>query len=436
VRVRQAVSRFTALLLALLLCAPQPGVAYSVLSHEQVVDLAWEKHVVPALLARYPGLTPAQLTEAHGYVYGGAIIQDIGYYPFGNHLLSDMLHYVRSGDFVSNLLKEATSADEYAFALGALAHYDSDSFGHPAINRATAAEYPRLRDRYGPVVTYDDSPLEHLRTEFGFDVLEVSQRHYAPQDYHNFIGFQVSKPVFERAFRDTYGLDLDQVLKHEDLAIGSYRRTISTLFPKMTAVAMADYQKQLKQSDPHATPKQFRYRLSRAEYEQNWGTKYQRPSAGERVLAFFLRLLPKVGPLKDLQLKMPPPRVQKQFLAGMDTVVDHFEADLDLLRKETGPVPTLTLPNRNLDTGAPSAANTYPLADKTYVRYLALLTASPNKPVPQDVRANVLRYFGGGAPPDLKHRWRTRVRRELVLLKALPEAPPASAHPAASAARS
>ena len=127
----------------------------------------------------------------------------MGYYPFGSKFFSDLVHYVRSGDFVLALLKDAqTSADinDYAFALGALAHYAADNLGHPvAINRTVPLVYPKLRAKFGPEVTYEDNPAAHLKTEFGFDVIEVARGQYANEAYHDFIGFQVAKPLLERA---------------------------------------------------------------------------------------------------------------------------------------------------------------------------------------------------------------------------------------------
>jgi hypothetical protein len=374
-RNRSARSRaLLALALVLLLAVPpQPAHAYSVLSHEQVVDLAWKSHIVPLLRRRYPGITPDQIKEAHAYAYGGAIIQDLGYYPFGNKLFSDMTHYVRTGDFVSNLIREAQNPDEYAFALGALAHYTSDTLGHPAVNHATASEYPRLRRRYGPVVVYDQDPEAHLQTEFGFDVLEVVQQRYAPEAFHDFIGFQVAKPVLERGFQDTYGLPLNLVLTKEDLAIGTYRKTISTLLPRMTEVAVADFGKQMQQAEPTFVPKKLIYRMSQADYQKRFGNNYQRPGFFTRVFAFFLKLVPKVGPLKDLALRVPSADAQKIFLSGMDTVVDHYEQSINTLSTEAAGHPSLHLPAVNLDTGKPTSPGSYPLADQTYARYLALL---------------------------------------------------------------
>jgi Zinc dependent phospholipase C len=363
-----------ALALVLLLAVPpQSAHAYSVLSHEQVVDLAWKSHIVPLLRRRYPGTTPDQIREAHAYAYGGAIIQDIGYYPFGNKLMSDLLHYVRSGIFVENLVREAQNPDEYAFALGALAHYTADSYGHPAVNRATASEYPRLRRRYGPVVLYDQDPEAHLQTEFGFDVLEVVQQRYAPEAFHDFIGFQVAKPVLERAFQDTYGLPLNLVLTNEDLAIGTYRKTVSTLLPRMTQVAVADFGKQMQLAEPTFVPRKLIYRMSQADYQKRFGDSYQRPDFFTRVFAFFLKLVPKVGTLKDLALRVPGADAQKTFLSGMDIVVDHYQQSINTLSTELADHPSLQLPAVNLDTGEPTSPGSYPLADQTYARYLALL---------------------------------------------------------------
>ena len=114
------------------------GSAYSVLTHEQVVDLLWKNQIQPLLLKRFPSATEDDLAKAHAYAYGGSLIQDMGYYPFGSKFFSDLVHYVRSGDFVQALLRDSYDVNEYAFALGALSHYAADNSGHPAINQVVA----------------------------------------------------------------------------------------------------------------------------------------------------------------------------------------------------------------------------------------------------------------------------------------------------------
>src|SRR5580693_1762675 len=234
---RRVCLRATGFVLVVLLCSSVSS-GYSVLTHEEIVDLLWTDEIRPLLLQRFPGLTEDQLKEAHGYAYGGAVIQDLGYYPFGNVEFSNLVHYVRSGDFVRELLLQSQDANEYAFALGALAHYASDIAGHPAVNAAVAIQYPKLRAKYGNSVKYAEDHTAHLKTEFGFDMVQVAKNRYASQQYHDFIGFQVSKPLLERTFPIVYGVELKDALAHEDMAIGSYRFAVSRMIPEMTRVAL------------------------------------------------------------------------------------------------------------------------------------------------------------------------------------------------------
>ena len=254
--------------------------AYSVLTLEEIVDLLWTDEIQPLLLRRYPGLSEDQIKRAHAYAYGGAVIQDLGYYPFGNREFSDLVHYVRSGDFVRELLLESQDVDEYAFALGALSHYASDIAGHPAVNRSVAIQYPKLRARFGQSVRYAQDKTAHLKTEFGFDTLQVAKNRYASQQYHDFIGFQVSKSLLERAFPVVYGLELKDVLTHEDMAVGSYRFAVNELIPQMTRVALQTHKKELMRETPNFAKKKFLYRLSRSDYERQWGKDYVKPGLG------------------------------------------------------------------------------------------------------------------------------------------------------------
>src|SRR5271169_6583307 len=249
--------RIVTLLLVMVMCASD-SLAYSVLTHEEIVDLVWSDEIRPLLLKRYPGLSEDQIKQAHAYAYGGAVIQDLGYYPFGSKDFSNLVHYVRTGDFVRELLLESQDANEYAFALGALAHYASDITGHgTAVNQAVAIEYPKLRARYGKTVTYAEDKTAHLKTEFGFDMLQVAKNRYASQQYHDFIGFKVSKPLLERVFPVVYGLELKDVLAHEDLTIGSYRFSVSRLIPEMTQVALQTHKKDMMRERPDFAKKEF-----------------------------------------------------------------------------------------------------------------------------------------------------------------------------------
>jgi len=250
---------------------------YSVLTHEEIVDLLWTAEIQPLLLKRYPGLSEDRLKDAHAFAYGGAVIQDLGYYPFGNKEFSNLVHYVRTGDFVRELLHESQDVNEYAFALGALSHYAADISGHPTVNLAVAIEYPKLRAKFGKSVRYADNKTAHLKTEFGFDTVQVAKNRYASQQYHDFIGFQVSKPLLERVFPVVYGVELKDVLAHEDLAVGSYRFAVSRLIPQMTEVALQTHKKDLMRETPDFAKEKFVYRLSRSDYERDWGKDYVKP---------------------------------------------------------------------------------------------------------------------------------------------------------------
>src|SRR5439155_15448886 len=201
----------------------------------------------------------------------GSVIQDLGYYPFGNQFFSNLAHYVRSGDFVEALIRDAHDLNEYAFAIGALGHYTADNTGHPeAVNRAVPPMFPKLKNRYGPRVTYQDSPASHVRTEFSFDIVQVAGGRYRSRAYRDFIGFEVAKPVLERAFLDTYGLKIDDVFDNEDLAIASYRHAIADVIPQITRAAWRDKREEIAKRLPGVDRNAFVYSLSRQEYEREF----------------------------------------------------------------------------------------------------------------------------------------------------------------------
>jgi len=419
--------RFVAIAAMLLLLGPADVHAYSVLAHEAIIDSAWIVKIRPMLLARFPNATKDDLRRAHAFAYGGAIIQDLGYYPQGNHFFSDLTHYVRSADFIRALLRDAQDLDEYAFALGALAHFPADDQGHRlGVNRAVPLLYPHLRKKVGDVATYEDGPSEHLKTEFGFDVVEVATGRYAPDQYHDFIGFEVATPLLERAFEDTYSLPLKSVFPNLDEAIGSYRYSVSTTIPKATKIAWALKQKDIQRDLPGMTRQKFLYNLSRASYEKNWGTKYQRPGLGSRILAFLFRLIPKIGPLKALAFHTPTPQTETMFEASFNAALDDYKRLLD--EQQAG---HLQLSNINFDTGGPAAPGIYFMADNAYAQLLDDLAKDQFKQLSPELRANILAYYGDlSAPFATKKKakdWQ-RITKELEELKSVtPQQPPAPA---------
>jgi hypothetical protein len=379
---------------------PVPSPAYSVLTHEAIIDSSWAQVLRPLLLKRFPHATDDQLREAHAYAYGGAIIQDMGYYPFGSKFFSDLVHYTRSGDFVVALLKDAQESsdiDDYAFALGALAHYAADNLGHPvAVNRTVPLVYPKLEAKFGPEITYEDNPAAHLKTEFGFDVIEVARGQYANDAYHEFIGFKVAKPLLESAFEQTYCVPLKSLFSNLDLALGTYRFSVSQAIPEMTKAAWAAKKKDIQKLQAGMTRRRYVYRISMAAYQKDWDDKYERPGPGARFLAFLFRLVPKVGPFRAFAFKVPPPAAEKMFLASLDDTMKRYRELLANASENR-----LELPNENFDTGRPTRLGDYHLADETYAKLLERFDGHTGD-VSDSMRANILRFYGasGNAASD------------------------------------
>src|SRR5579862_9763924 len=413
--------RAVTLLLVVLICGGSSS-AYSVLTHEEIVDLLWTDEIQPLLLQRYPGLSEDQIREAHAYAYGGAVIQDLGYYPFGSREFSNLVHYVRSGDFVHELLIQSQDVNEYAFALGALAHYASDIAGHPAVNQAVAIEYPKLRAKFGKSVRYAQDKTAHLKTEFGFDTLQVAKNRYSSQQYHDFIGFQVSKSLLERAFPVVYGVQLKDVLPREDLAVGSYRFAVSRLIPQMTQVALQTHKKELMRETPNFARKKFLYRLSRSDYETQWGKDYMKPGVGTRILSTLLRYMPKIGPFKKLAFNSPTAQTEDLYIKSINTTVDQYRAFLEEVR--TG---TLVLPNCDLDSGNRTKAAEYSLTDNTYAKLLAQLSERKFDRTSPELRDNILQFYSDLSLPIETKKGQVRWQGVLTALDQLKSVAPAIA---------
>lgn len=372
----------------LVLFSAQTVSSYSVLTHEAIIDSTWDNAMKPLLLKRFPASTEDQLTQAHAYAYGGSIIQDLGYYPFGSKFYSDLTHYVRSGDFIQNMIRGSENLDEYAFALGALAHYAADNNGHRiATNISVPLLYPKLRLKFGNSITYADDPFSHTKTEFGFDVFQAAKSRYAPDAYKGFIGFQVAKPVLQRAFQETYGMRIEQVFLSIDLAIGSYRRAVGTILPALTKVAWQIKRQEIRKEAPGITRKKFLYNLSRSSYEKNWGATYQRPGVRSRILAAFFHIVPRAGPFKALAFKRLTPEIEKLYMAGFNASIDRYR---ELLADVGGG--RLNLPNDNFDVGEATRASKYTLTDVAYATLLHKLEGH-YVDLPQDLRSDILAFY-------------------------------------------
>jgi hypothetical protein len=406
--------------LTLIFACPDTTEAYSVMSHQAIIDVVWESSMKPAIRKRFPNASEDDINRGQAYAYGGAIIQDLGYYPGGNPFFSDLTHYVRSGDFVLALLRDAQDVYEYSFALGSLAHYAADNNGHrEGTNRAVPLLYPKLKKKYGDFVAYEDDKLAHIKTEFGFDVLEVAKERYAPESYHDFIGFEVSPRVLDQAFQETYGLDLKKVLNKQDRVFGSYRHAVSNLLPRATRVAWHLKRDEIQKDEPGITKRKFLYNLRRSNYEKEWGKDYQHPTFGDKMLAFLYRILPKFGPLRVLQFKTPTPEAEHMFETSFNDTLDQYRVLLKQERENGKP----ELTNDNFDVGAISAPGEYHLSDTTHAKLLDKLADQQFAGTTPEIRAELVSFFEApGTPSSVKKdpkAW-AKVQSELEQLKNAP----------------
>jgi Zinc dependent phospholipase C len=403
------------LVLSMVFCCSGTSRGYSVLTHEELIDLAWNDCIRPTLLARFPRATEEQLVEAHAYAYGGSAIQDMGYYPFGKRFFSNLTHYVRTGDFVVWMFQHATTVDELAFAMGALSHYVGDSIGHSeAINPATAIEFPKLEHKFGPKVTYGESPHGHIRTEFAFDIDELINAPFAPPAYWQFIGFKVPRKFLERAFINTYGFDIHQVLGRARPALRSYRTSVRSFIP---AFAQAEVVLHRHQFPPHPDDEAYRIfseRVTRTNYERRWRDAYRGPGFKAHLLAILVFIVPKVGAVSDLAIKIPDAETQDAYIRSVNHSVDAFREDVKKLAEQPDP-PTL-LENVDLDTGRRTKRGDYPLADETYAHLLARLASKPGRTLPEGVKRHVLEFYDNSEDAA---ELQPRIQQQLSLLRSM-----------------
>jgi hypothetical protein len=398
---------------------PERAAAYSVLAHEACVDALWTPSIEPLLTRRFPQASPADLQTARAYAYGGSVIQDLGYYPFGSRFFSNLLHYVRSGDFIEALVRDARDVNEFAFALGALAHYAADTVGHPeAVNPSVPLLFPKLRPKFGDTVTYAQSPSSHVRVEYSFDIVQIAAGAYLPESYHRFIGFQVARPLMDRAFAETYGLDTKDIFNDEDLAISSYRKAVSELIPELTRIAWKDKREEIARLIPHVQQNAFVYSYTQAQYEREFGAGYGRRGFFARMIGAFYRLLPKIGPLKKLKFKAPTPEAEALFVASFKEAKTRYADSLAEVGRRA-----LEVANVNFDIGARSVHGEYKLADETYARLLDELARRKFAGAPQALRRDIAAFYAPttAALPEAKSSRRTeRIEKQLAEMQEAP----------------
>ena len=429
----------TFFLLAFLLLAPRAR-AYSLLTHEQLIDLTWQRSTVPFLLSRYPNLTPAQLDEARAYAYGGCVIQDLGYYPFGDAFFSNLTHYVRTGDFVVALFRNAQNANELAFAVGALSHYIGDTIGHAdATNLAVPIEFPKLAAKFGPSVSYEQGEHQHVQTEFAFDINEISHHRMAPIHYLRHIGLGVATRQLGVAFFETYGLGEDfSQHRTRRVNVRGYRFAVRSFLPRV-AYALNVLHRHHEPAELASPDRdELNQEIAAVEQGNNWAAFRKTPGIGTYSLAYFIKVLPKIGPLKAAAIKGPTPQTDRDYAHSVLLSANTLNATLSLftpgqfhtwaVRPAISPaLITLDaknpLPNKDLDTGQPTRPGVYRLTDSTYADLLHRLAAHPASPIPATLQQAILVFYADPASrhPDPTHpNLQSQITTDLKTLATIP----------------
>jgi hypothetical protein len=408
------------LLLLLILIVSRPAGAYSLLTHEQLIDLTWQSSIAPLLRNRYPNLTPAELEEARSYAYAGCVIQDIGYYPFGDPFFSNLTHYVRSGDFVVFLFRDAKNANELAFAIGALSHYVGDNIGHSeATNRAVPVEFPKLAAKYGPVVNFGEDKNAHIQTEFAFDINEIAHRRFAPVHYLRHVGLNVPTQQLAAAFYDTYGLseDFSKARSHR-INVGGFRFAVRSFIPRIAYAVTLLHRSHMPADSTSPELQKLESEIALVATTNNWDQYRKRAGIGTYSLAGLIFVLPKIGPLKLVAIKGPTAATEERYVHSVNQSTDALNSTLSKFGK-----PHQTLPNRDLDTGSRVRPGGYRLTDDTYAKLLHRLVAAPNHTVPPGLKADILNYYADPAAPihtkKNPAKW-ARVQADLQTLRTLP----------------
>jgi Zinc dependent phospholipase C len=412
-------SRAAALVVSVLLICPPAG-AYSLQTHEQLIDLAWQSSIVPLLRSRYPAITAEELERARSYAYGGCVIQDIGYYPFGDEFVSDLTHYVRTGDFIVHLFRDAKDANQLAFAVGALSHYIGDNIGHSlATNRAVPVEFPKLAAKYGPVVAYAQNEHAHVQTEFAFDINEIAHHRFAPVHYLRHVGLNVPTQQLASAFYETYGLSADfSQARLRRVNVGGFRFATRSFIPRVAYAVTLLHRKNMPADTPGPEMHKLETQIAEIAAENQWDKYRKRAGIGTYSLAAFIYVLPKIGPLKMVAIKGPQASTEEAYMHSVNLSREALDTAIERLGRSGQ-----TLANRDLDTGAPVHPGSYPLTDDTYARLLHRLVADPHHTIPPGLKSDIASYYADpGAPIDTKRKpdeW-ARVRRELQILQSMP----------------
>jgi hypothetical protein len=128
--------------------------------------------------------------------------------------------------------------------------------------------------------------------------------------------------------------------------------------------------------------------------------------------------VPKIGPFKALDFKIPTQKTEDLYIASVNHTLDNYKTLLAETKNNK-----LTLPNTDFDTGKMTHAGEYVLTDKSYARLLNQLAEHDFNQISPELRLNILTFYGDPAAPiDTKKKaqsWQ-KTQQEVEKLRALP----------------
>ncbi len=381
---------------------------FALLSHQAIIDATWEKSIQPLLKKKYPNATEKELKDAYSYLYGGALMPDIGYSPFGSKMFTNLVHYVRTGDFITNLINESENMNEYAFSLGFLCHYQADKYGHSmGTNLAVPILFPKLKEEHGDVIAYEKGCSEHTRVEFGFDVIQTAKGNYDLDAKHKFVAFKVSEPVLKRAFKKTYGMELSEIFGSLPLAVETFRFAVKQLIPELTQDAWRARNASILVLNPLAKKKSYTQKFERKKYRKEFG----RPGLKSILFSVIIAIVPKIGPTSGLKYKEPDERVDKIFDTSFKAIVENYSASLTQLESKN-----FRLDNINFDTGKKTNPGSYQLEDDTYYKLLKKHRRNDFSETGEALKKDFLAFF---SDPELISRYNRKKSKQKTINESL-----------------
>jgi hypothetical protein len=187
----------------------------------------------------------------------------------------------------------------------------------------------------------------------------------------------------------------------------------------MTRVAWQMKKNEIQKDTPGITRRRFIYNLSRASYEKNWKEQYRKPGLGTDILAFLIRLIPKIGPFRTLAFRVPTPADETMFMSSFNASLQNYQATI----REVQTSRRLDIENDNFDTGSVTGPGEYPLADATYAELVDRLDKNNFSQMSPQLREVLLSYYANLEAPFAtktnKKKWKVLVQ-EIVRLKTVP----------------